>query len=187
MFQTTLTSTVLTLPPMNTPELTSTMQVDALIDDKQIIRIMQPKLLEEMWERFENGRSATPVLSFKGQLFISLQKIRNQDERERVFFLLRDYQLGQTINMALLPRSIHAALTGSKVAPVNLASALTIGLVAGIAFGIFMLVLTMMILTIGGRSIFTEMGLQISTAVFIFGTLTGCAASTFLFQRKNDN
>ena len=47
--------------PLATTHLTSSLQVDELIENKLIVRILQPKLLEELSERLANGRFSHEV------------------------------------------------------------------------------------------------------------------------------
>lgn len=163
--------------------LTSPIQVEELISTKKIVRILQPSLLEELNARMGNGRVSDPFVVFQGQIFLSLQKIRSVEERERVFYLLRDYQLGKEINMAALPHSIHTALTGQPVEPDNFTRSLVLSLLVGALVGVFFLVLCMIILSIGGSALRAESGIQIAMMTFPVGTMLGGTSCIYLLWR----
>lgn len=163
---------------------TSPLQVEQLVDDKQIIRILQPELLQRLSERNENGHLTGPFITFHGQLFLSLQKIRNAEERERVFYLLRDYQLGNKINMSMLPRSIRAALTGQPTKSELNTKNMLLGLLGGALVGVFSLVLCLFISTISGSTLVSGNGMQIAMIAFSVGTLLGSIGTSFLLWQR---
>jgi hypothetical protein len=163
------------------------MQINALIEDKQIIRIVQPTLHEQLMERVKNGRFSNQIIYHQGHLFLSLQKITDPQERENTFLLLRDYQIGKEIDLNDLPNAIHAAITGSDHYESNFITSLTISTFAGSFIGIFTLAFSIIFLMVLGVSLFSDAGIRIATIFFAGGALLGCTGFMFRFWQRIKN
>ena len=110
MYQTSLTPFIVSHQSSTNRGFYSNLQINSLIEEKKIIRIVRPALQSEIEARYPNGRFPSYIIQHRGQLFLSLQSITNFQQRETTFSILRCYQIDDTIDISQLPTFIRQIL-----------------------------------------------------------------------------
>lgn len=166
----------------------SNLHMTALINEKKVIRIVNPQLQNEIEARFANGRKQANIIHYRGQMYLSLQKILDSKKREKVFSLLRCYQIDPTINIDSLPHFLQIILGKSASERNTFVASLTISTFLGGLSGILALALCVIGLMVGGVSTYSESGMKITAASFAIGSILGCVICTAVlwlrFQQK---
>ena len=156
----------------------SNLQMNSLIEERKIIRIVKPQLQSEIESRMSNGRYQSNIIHHRGQLFLSLQKITNLEKREALFSLLRRYQIDENINIDLLPNFIREILGEPTQGSNHFVSSLTISTFLGGVSGILALALAVIGLMIAGVPTVSEMGMRLTALAFAAGCVLGCIFCT---------
>lgn len=184
MYQTSLTPVIAVHQPRKSQGFYSNLQINSLIEEKKIIRIVRPTLQSEIESRHANGRFPAYIIQHRGQLFLSLQSIQNSQQREQVFSILRGYQVDDTIDVSQLPDFIRRVLGESTSVQNNFVSSLTLGTFLGGISGILALALTLIGLMIAGVSTMSDTGLRITAWAFALGSVLGCAVCTLVLWMR---
>lgn len=154
------------------------LHLSSLVGEKKVVRIVNPHLQDEIERQLANGRSLDPIFHFRGQLYLSLQKISDASRREEIFNLIRQYQVAQTHKIETLPKPLQTILEKPAKHGGHFISSLTISTFLGGLSGILALALCVIGLMIGGVSTFSEAGMKITAAAFAIGSVLGCLICT---------
>lgn len=183
MYQSSASSLIYPAAPSVRKSLYSNMHINMLVEEKKIIRILQPELQAQIESRLTNDQAATNVFIHQGQLFLSLQNIKSEENREAVFSLVRHLQIRNLpAESDQLPDPINQLLSGKKItsSSSHFVTSLTLSTFLGGISGVLALALAVIVLMVAGIETESETASQITAIVFAVGSILGCAICTLV-------
>jgi hypothetical protein len=117
------------------------------------------------------------LVSHDNQLYLSLEHIDNDKEREYFYRLIQRYQTGQEVNLSTLPPEFQRLLQPGLQPQANFWGPLIIGGVVGLVVGVTAMALSMLILNIMSvtlnNSAVAAFNLQVPTIIFVIFSALG--------------
>jgi len=162
--------------------------IEFLIEEKKIVRILQPQLCLLIQQNIQNHPEALPyLLHYEDQMYLSLQTITDRRRREKIFNLLQKHQLGQRVDLTLLPNPLRSLIQPPPPS-LNIVHASLLGAGMGLIFGILGMALGALVMTIAGLSNSTVFGVGFTAASFIiFAALGWIGTTIFLWPKVQAN
>ena len=155
-----------------------------LIDGKQVMRIMQPALIEQVKTAVSPPTPHPHILFYNGNYYLTLHQIRDERQREKTFHLLRQMQLGEEIDTTRLPTSIRRIFQANATSTKTLSGSLTVSLFIGIVCGLMAMAIGVLILTTAGGKTETASGMQTTAVIFIIASVICWLIATFVIWAK---
>lgn len=175
------------IPPSKPNEL-SAAEIDSLISEGKLLRILQPTLQTQMRQALQDEPSAQPFfLESDGQLYLSMDLIEDDQSGIDYYQLIQHYQVGEPVDLQGLPPQVQRVLQPDLTGPGRFLGAILIGAVAGIITGVLAMALTSIFS--GGLALFSReptrfIGMELGAVSFILFTFAGWISIATLAWRK---
>ena len=139
--------------PLGKPTPLSTGEIQTLIAEGKLLRILRPDLRENIQRVIRVNASDNPyvvdhVVECDGEIYLSFQGIDDPRQRERIYHLVQQLQAGGAINAALLPAPLRAILEPGQVRRNRLAAALVLCAVTGVVSGVVAMAISVLATTV---------------------------------------
>ena len=170
-----------------------------LIDKKQVLRVMQPELIERVkiacteqrtgWrlESQSNLVGQHPnILHVNDTYYFSLHTIRNEQRREQIFHMLKRLQIGENVDVARLPRTFQQIVQPNYKGSSPLFGSMTLSLIVGVFFGLCAMAIGILFMTIAGASPVGIAGAQKAPIIFVVATFIGWLVATAVIWAKSN-
>ncbi len=154
-----------------------------LIDTKQVMRIMQPELILKV-QTAVSRKDHPHILEFNGQLYLTLHQIRSENQRERVFHLLRKLQLGEEVDLSKLPNSLQHIFQPDSRTANTLTGSMTMSILIGMVCGLIAMSVGMLCMTIFGTAVEPASSTQPTAVIFIVSCCIGWLFAILTLQIK---
>lgn len=164
--------------PLHTQQYATPVNLQQLIDERKVMRVMQPDLLAKVKTAVRRHSAHPHVMQFNGQLYLNLHTIKNEYRRERIFCLLRKLQIGEEIDVMQLPPWLQQIVEPGQATRRQLIGSATAGILIGIASGILVMAIGVLIMAMIGTATVNETGMQNTAVVFVVATIVGWVAAT---------
>ncbi len=175
-----------------------------LIDKKQVLRIMQPELIEcvkvvcnrprSKWQLGSQAETAVShpnhhpnILRINGAYYFSLHTIRNEQQRKQIFHLLKRLQIGENIDVSRLPRTFQQIIQLDQKVSNPLFGSMTLSLVIGVLLGLCAMAIGILFMTIAGTSTVGIAGVQKAPIIFVVATFIGWLIATAVIWAKTNS
>lgn len=171
-----------------TAALPNNANVEGLITDNKLLRILQPALKAQVELSKKQGKSVSCVVEHQGRLYISLSQVEDDVQRKYFYQVIQQHQMGLPVNLDELPPAIQELLQPELTQAGRALGAVMLGAVAGIAVGILAMALTVLIVNsitwLTHRSAVQFAGIELTAVSFIIFTFVGWAAAGLLAWHK---
>lgn len=144
--------------------------LDKLVADYKLLRILTPSLKKQV-EKYQSEHHL--VIEHGNQLYLSLEHIADQKQREHVYQLIQRHQIGQPVELSVLPGELQDILQpGGRRTPLFWGPFL-VGGVVGLIIGVLMmavgtLFMNVSAVTLNAAATPEPINLQIPTIIFVF-------------------
>jgi len=162
----------------------SIVNLQQLIDTKQVMRIMRPELIVKVQTAVSNKRNHPHIFRFNDQYYVTLHQIKNELQRERAFHLLRKLQIGEDVDLTKLPNSLCYILQPGTQPMSTFTGNMTMSVMIGIVFGMLAMAVGILFTTIAGTAVETTSGFQPIAVIFIISCVVGWLVATLAIQIK---
>lgn len=167
-----------------TPQNCHPVQLQQLVDEWKVVRILQPALIERVTTAVYRHGAHPYVLQFNGQFYLDLHTIPYDKQRKQIYYLLRKLQLGEEIDMSLLPIWLQQILEPRPASRSQLAGSATVGMAVGLLSGVMAIAVGVLLMAVTGADQMNEQGLPNSAVVFIIATIIGWLTTTAVLWRQ---
>lgn len=162
--------------------------VDLLIEQRKILRILQPPLRDQI----ETAVRQTPSLSsyvtyHDGELYLSLQTLSSAQQREKAYYLIQQYQLDNNTDLQKLPNGLRACLQPIRRSKGRFVGSVVVGALLGVVIGLMGMAVSVLLVAITGFGD-EVVGVAITGLSFaVFSTLGWVGATFYLWRiRQSD-
>ena len=163
--------------------------IEKLVDEGKLLRLLRSDLIDRVKKGMSRQEDACRfVVQDEEQLYLTFDAIEDAQERQRIYTLIQQYQLGQHVNLRTLPITLRRLLEPELTGLGRFLGALILGAIAGIGIGI--MAMAICILVINLIEFFTNPvalefgGVGISATVFVIFCALGWAAASVLSWHK---
>lgn len=157
--------------------------IDLLIEQHQVVRILQPGLRRQVEETVRLTPSlGNYAFDYRGELYLSLMSIGDVKRRAQIYDLIQRFQIDQNVELDKVPRGLRACLQAEKYRQGRLMGAVALGAVIGVMLGLIGLALSVLFTAVLGPA---ESRWEMVTAVaFVVCCVLGWAAATYYLWYK---
>lgn len=183
--------------PPGGPTPLSTDEIQRLIAEGKLLRILRPDLRENIQRLIRVDASDNPrvvghvvghvvdhvvdhVVVHRGEIYLSFQGIDDSGERELVYHLVQQLQAGAVIDMALLPEPLRVILEPGHVRRSRLAAAFMLCGLTGVASGVVALAISVLATTVLSMPVAHFAGMEVTAIVFVVFCVLGWFASAVI-------
>lgn len=162
--------------------------IDKLVDQGKLLRILHPTLREQVNQARQRGETSPYVIEVDGHFYISLAEVIDEKQRVHFYRLIQQHQAGKRVSLQELPPALQRVLQFELTQMGQFLGAGLLGGVLGVIVGVFAMALSILLVTEIGwlmnRAVGTYAGMNVTAVSFIVFTFVGWAASSFVMWRK---
>ena len=191
------------IPHYSSKQFQMVTNLQQLIDKKQVLRVMQPALIERVkivcdeprskWQLGSQSATAVSrynqhpnILCINDVYYFSLHTIRNEQQRKQTFHLLKRVQIGENIDVSRLPRTFQQIIQPDPAVSNPLFGSMTFSLIIGVFLGLCAMAIGILFMTIAGTSPVGVTGVQKAPIIFIVATFIGWLIATAVIWAKSN-
>lgn len=164
-------------------EQTADATVPLLVEERQLLRILQPGLRQKIEASVRSAPALTQyVIKHEGEIYLSLESIQDSQQRSQTYDLIQHYQIDDKVPLKNIPEGLRACLQPDTHRHTRFIGAVALGTLVGFVFGLVGLAFCILILSIGGLA--DEMaGMTITAVAFVTCLALGWIATTYYLWR----
>lgn len=169
-----------------TSQTLSPIHLDTLIADCKLLRILTPEMRKQIQLHQQDNQF---VVEHGNQLYLSLEHIADKKQRTYFYRLIQRYQLGQKVELGVLPSEIREIIQSDRPTPALFWGPLILGGVVGLVVGVLMMAIGVLFLNVTAVSFNAasspeSFNLQIPTMLFVcFTAFSWLITSWFAWHR----
>jgi hypothetical protein len=162
---------------------TDSLEVDRLIEQRMILRILQPDLQKQIEDSIENDPElASFVVYYDGKLYLSLESIADREEREQIYSIIQSFQIDDSASLNRVPANFRAFLHAAKNRQRRFIGAVAMGALSGIVLGLMGMAIGVLVLSITGLAD-NVAGMAITAVTFVACCAVGWFMATYYLLR----
>lgn len=179
--------------PPDEPATLSTSEIQTLIDERRLLRILRPDLKENIEHAvaagdYDNSQLAGQILEHviehNGEIYLTFENIIDRNQREQAYYLVQQLQMGGMIDTALLPASLRSILEPGSARRNRRSITFAFCVLAGIASGVTAMAISVLITTIMNTPYGHFAGMDITAIVFLVFCVLGWLSSAVIAWAK---
>jgi hypothetical protein len=163
----------------------SSRQLESLIAECKLLRILNPQLKSRI--RQHQGHSPY-LIQYDNEIYLSLQHIEEQKERQYYYRLIQRYQSDQAVDLRTLPGELQQILQPDIYPQPFFWAPLILGGVVGLVLGVLGMAVGMLFWNAStftfGNSDPELINIQIPTLTFVFFSAFGWIITSFFAWRR---
>jgi hypothetical protein len=163
-------------------------RLETLIAECKLLRILKPQLRDHI-RRFQ-GHSPF-VVQFNEELYLSLQHVEDNKQREYYYQLIQRFQSGEEVNLLILPQELQRILQPDAIEQPLFWGPLILGGAVGLVIGVMAMAIGMLFwnaaavtLNVADPEVVT---VQVPIIIFVFFAALGWIAASFIAWRRMKN
>ncbi len=159
--------------------------IDHLLDQRKVLRILQPTLRQQIENALRRNPALTDyVVYHRSEMYLSLESIHNAERRAQFYDLIQWYQIDPDVDLHKLPSGLRACLQPKQNRQGRLMGALVLGALAGILLGLMGMAVGVLVTAVFGMPN-ENVETMVVTVTFIICCTFGWAAATYYFWHKH--
>lgn len=169
--------------PQRPPALAADTNVDLLLEQRQVVRILQPSLRQQVEQAIQvNPSLSSYVWPHQGELYLLLTSINDAHRRGQVYDLIQRYQIDPTTDLDKAPHGLRVCLQPHRHRQGRRMGAFALGAVVGVMLGLIGMALSVVITAVLGMGGTTWE--RITAVTFVVCSALGWAAATYYLWHK---
>ncbi len=169
--------------PQRPPALAADTNVDLLLEQRQVVRILQPSLRQQVEQAIQvNPSLSSYVWPHQGELYLLLTSINDAHRRGQVYDLIQRYQIDPTTDLDKAPHGLRVCLQPHRHRQGRRMGAFALGAVVGVMLGLIGMALSVVVTAVLGMGGTTWE--RITAVTFVVCSALGWAAATYYLWHK---